>query len=890
MAACATILSALPAIGADSVQSRPVRVNIAPTDLQSALIELSSQADVQIVMESSEVAGIPSTGLSGEYSVEEALSRLLSGSGLSYRITSPGTITVGRTTATAAPQRTSAAQAPAANIPGERGSAALEEVVVTAQKRVERLQDVPLAVTALGGDALESRQINDTNNLVQAVPSLSYQQGTNPANTSFRIRGIGTSLFGQGVESSVAIVVDGVVAARQAQSFADFADIERIEVLRGPQGTLFGKNATAGVINVVTARPADEFEAKMDVTAAQDDEYRVRGTISGPIADTFGARLTGYYNDVGGNLYNVTTKDKHGGFESYGARVKLEWDATDSLNLLLAGDYRSNNSECCQSVYINAVYPPLAQLNAPVVASRDNRQLTENAVTFFKTEQKTFSLQGDLDLGAITLTSVSAYQDFLVDNNFDVDRVNTAPPIYPGPGNGLNGAIAAFDLNYGEVDLDQFTQELRITSGDDQPLTYVAGLYYMDLGIDRAFFRRRAICATGTLGQPCAAPVYQSVEHTSELSSEHSAAFGQLEYDITDALTALLGARYQYEKVSVTGARTGQPMFPGDQLFPGGTANSGTRSADDTAVTGKAGLQYRFSRNAQVYGTYTRGYKGLGFDTEITANFAAQNPVLPESVDAYELGFKGASDNGIFTIAAAAFLADYTDLQVQANRSDQNTGVISFVQTNAGSSRTRGFEIETTVRPLDGLSIETAATYAKATIDIDGLNCPLQFQAAAPILTGSFPVNSCFRAQLPNAAGVLVTSGPIQNVRGGTLPASPRWRVNLSPRYEHDLGDSNWLGFVQVSANYQSKQGFSVEQNPLFVQESYTLVDASIGIREFHNRYGVTLFVKNLFDKTYFTSFAPGGLLSTATNPFDLYATIPKNADRYFGATVSVSF
>jgi iron complex outermembrane recepter protein len=133
--------------------------------------------------------------------------------------------------------------------PGET----IAEIVVTAQKREERLQDVPLAVTAVSGEALLNRQINDTSNLVQAVPSLTFQQGNNPTNTSFRIRGIGTSLFGQGVESSVSVVLDGVVTARGSQSFTDLADVERVEVLRGPQGTLFGKNATAGVINVVTA-------------------------------------------------------------------------------------------------------------------------------------------------------------------------------------------------------------------------------------------------------------------------------------------------------------------------------------------------------------------------------------------------------------------------------------------------------------------------------------------------------------------------------------------------------------------------------------------------------------------------------------------------------------
>jgi iron complex outermembrane receptor protein len=546
----ATALASAAVHAAESMESRVVRVEIAPQDLSTALIELSSQAGVQLLMTAADVPDITSKGVSGEYSLQEALNRLLAGSGLTYQVDASGTITVLKSTAAPAQAadptssvRTGSQEPQAARSPGQ-----LEEVIVTAQKREERLQDVPLAVTALGGDALANRQIDDTNNLVQAVPSLSYQQGNNPSNTSFRIRGVGTSLFGQGVESSVSVVVDGVVAARQAQSFADFYDIERIEVLRGPQGTLFGKNATAGVINVVTARPSRELEGKMEVSAAEQDEYRVRGTIAGPLGETLAARFTGYYNDVGGHLDNVTTGEDHGGFESYGARVKLEWDATDNLNLLFSGDYRNNESQCCQGVFISSVNPALAVLNLPVLASRENRLVTENTGTFFATEQSTFSLQGDLDLGAVTLTSISAYQDFLV----DVDRIDTAVPIYPGPGNGTGGASAAFDLNYGEVDLDQFTQELRLTSNGDARLTYVAGLFYMDLGIDRAFYRRRAICASGTLGQPCAAPVYQSAQHRAHLSSEHMSAFGQMEYNIVGGLTGMLGMRYLYEKVTVT--------------------------------------------------------------------------------------------------------------------------------------------------------------------------------------------------------------------------------------------------------------------------------------------------------------------------------------------------
>ncbi|MEG3168046.1 TonB-dependent receptor [Sphingomonas sp. LB3N6] len=760
------------------------------------------------------------------------------------------------------------------------------DIVVTAQKRVERLQDVPLAVTAVGGDMLASRQINDSNSLVQAVPSLTFQQGANPSNTTFRIRGIGTSLFSQGVEAAVSVVVDGVVVARQAQGFADFADIDRVEVLRGPQGTLFGRNATAGVINVVTARPSRELEGRADVTIAEGNEYRAKGTVSGPIGETLRARITGYYNHVGGITENVVTGREVNGSEGWGVRGKLEWDATDSLNFLLAADYRKNDSDCCASVAISLVNPVVAQLTAPVVASRRNRQIAEDVETFSNSNQKTFSLQGDWDLGSATLTSITAYQDYYLDVNQPIDRIDSDPVRFVGAG----AAYAAWPVNGGQVDLKNFTQELRLGSNGSRDLTYVVGAYYSNLDIDRPYARRRAVCATGTIGQPCANPVFQSSSSRSHLDSESIAAFAQLEYRLVGGLKALGGIRVQHETVAVEGSRI-SPAVAGDAVFPASPVISGRRSTSDTAVTGKAGLQYEVSRNAQFYGSWTRGYKGPGFDTEISANFATQNPVEPETVDAYEIGFKGQSSDRKLSFAAALFRADYSNLQVQANRSDPVTGITQFVTTNAGSSRTQGFELEATLRPSAAFSVNASFTYAKATVAVDGLNCPLQFQAAAnastPITSG-FPTNACFRsATVVNGATII--SGPQQNVRG-TLPASPRVRVSVTPRYDAEIGNTGLAGFVQTSINLTSKQNFSLEQDPLLVQPAYALVDMSVGVHDANNRYTVSVFVKNLFNENYLTNIAHNSLLATAANPFDLIANYNKDADRYFGAAFGLRF
>ncbi|GAA0303494.1 TonB-dependent receptor [Sphingomonas oligophenolica] len=755
-------------------------------------------------------------------------------------------------------------------------AAQIGDIIVTAQKRSERLQDVPLAVTAITGDSLANRQVNDTSTLTQAIPSLTFQQGPNATNTTLRIRGVGTALFGQGVESSVSVVVDGVVQARQAQGFADLADIERVEVLRGPQGTLFGKNASAGVISIVTARPTRDFEGRVEGTIAEHGEYRAKGTISGPLSDTVSARLTGFYNDVPGITYNTTLKRQVNGQKSWGVRGKLEWDATDNLKFLLSAEYRKADTDCCISSSIRVDNPVVAQLEAPVVASPTNRQVSEDTLTTSKSNQKTFSLQADWDLGPATLTSITAYQDYYLKVNQPIDRTDSDPVLFVGSG----ATYASWNLNQGILDLSQFSQELRLGSNGSHDLTYVGGVYYSHGDIKRPFSRRRAVCATGVIGQPCAAPTYQSSSSFAELTTNSVAAFGQLEYRIVGGLKALGGLRLQYENGSNYGTQLGT-LVAGDTLLTGvPKTGAGTKTAHDTSLTGKVGLQYEFSRTLQSYATYTRGYKGVGYNMEAATDFTKQATLKPEYVNAYEVGVKGRTSDGTLSMAFAVFRADYTNLQVQANRSDPGTGVTSFVATNAGTSRSQGVEVEATLRPSRNFTVDASFTYTDSTVNIDGLNCPLQFQAAAPVMTGT-PVNICYRT----AAGAT----PQQNLRNATLPASPKVRVSLTPRWEHDI--SNTLaGVVQVGVNFQSKQQFAIEQDPLLVQEAYTLVDASIGIHTIDKRYSLSVFVKNMFDVNYYTSVSHNSLLATAAKPYDLTATYNKDADRYFGATLGVRF
>lgn len=348
--------------------------------------------------------------------------------------------------------------------------------------------------------------------------------------------------------------------------------------------------------------------------------------MSGPITDSLRARITGYYNKVGGHEFNVTTRSDYGGSEGFGIRGKLEWDATDTLNFLASADYRKSDAECCRSILIATTNPTLRALYSPIVPSPHSRLTAEDRPSAFSTDQQTYSLQGDLDLGGASITSITAYQIFNTENRLDIDAINNPVTIFVGSTGG--SASAKYD-NHGTAGLKNFTQELRISSSGNRPLTYVAGVYYSNLSLLREFDRRRAYCATGVLGQPCTA-TYQSIGSSARLTSDSVSAFGQAELELVGGLKAIGGLRVQYEKTAVAGTVFG-PLVAGDAVFPGSTLGSGRRSASDTAITGKGGLQYQFSREAQAYASYTRGYKGLGFYTEVSAAFATQNPVQPES-------------------------------------------------------------------------------------------------------------------------------------------------------------------------------------------------------------------------------------------------------------------
>ncbi|MGB7405578.1 MAG: TonB-dependent receptor, partial [Pacificimonas sp.] len=663
-------------------------------------------------------------------------------------------------------------------------------------------------------------------------------------------------------------------------AYTDLIDIERVEVLRGPQSTLFGKNASAGVVNVVTKRPASTFEAEGDVTVAELDEYRVRGSVSTPITDTLGIRLTGFYTDVGGHIDNQFDDREFNGAKRYGGRAKLDWDITPDVNFYLIGDYRKSEDDCCVYQARSFTDETWLGINGDLTPSPTNREVNVNAPIFNDTESWGASGEFTVALGDHTLTSITAYRDWDFANGIDID---TTPSI---------GGVTGFDINNGQTDIKQISQEVRLTSPAGGAIEYIVGAYFFDLALDRRFERK--LCLAGLApddcpqisippapGLPAILPLSQSGFFEGEVDNRNYAAFADVTWNATDRLSLIGGLRVIREELDVFLFRPVEPLFPGDavlnaQIAPAnifvdedndGQLDDIVQNGDisDTAVTGRAVVQYDLDDDVNIYGSYTRGYKGPTADVAFDPDFVPGGDrsefvnVDPETSDAYEIGFRSQFLDRRLTLNVTAFYATYDDFQSQSFDSVATT----FVLSNVGSVETKGVEIEAAIRPMDSLRFDFGFAYTDASVD-------------------SFPNGQCFT---PNTADPDCVDG-VKNLAGATLPNSPKYRFIMSTRLDQPL--SNGLdGFVQTNLRFQSDTQFSLNQNPNTIQDGYAIVDASLGVASADDRWTVTGFVKNLFDKNY-VNFLFQDPLYTGTVNIDQYA--PKDADRYFGGSVRFRF
>jgi iron complex outermembrane receptor protein len=441
----------------------------------------------------------------------------------------------------------------------EAATTTLAEIVVTAQKREQRLQDVPIAVSVVDGDLIDSTGGFNAESLVQLVPSLNIRKTNTQLNQALFLRGVGTINFAIAAQPSVAFVLDGVVLSSAGEAFGDMYDVQRIEVLRGPQGTLFGKNASAGVVNVVSRKPGDELGGYVDLAWYEDNEMRIKAALDAPISDTLRTRTTATYGNFDGYIDNVTDTSARGklnGYDRWGIRSIWVANPNDDVELTFIGDYRKSDDNCC----VEVIGPIPAGAQAAAVAllldgtdyakGDESRKVRQNLVMASEEEAWGLSAQADISLGDMTLTSITAYR------TWDSTEIRE--------GDWLDAGAAYVGINQlhdiGPQTQDTFSQELRIASPGGEFLDYVAGVYYAKTDAERYFQRDTIVCRSSTLPadstglQPCtaAASVFQSPSSNALFSAdfENFAAFADGTFNLSDRWRIIAGLRWTKDDLS----------------------------------------------------------------------------------------------------------------------------------------------------------------------------------------------------------------------------------------------------------------------------------------------------------------------------------------------------
>jgi iron complex outermembrane receptor protein len=744
----------------------------------------------------------------------------------------------------------------------------IADIVVTAQKRTERLQDVPVAVTVLSGATLENRGALNLENAQYLVPSLNFQKSGVAINQSLFLRGVGTSTFSIAGEPSVSTVVDGVVFSRAGEAFSDLVDIERIEVLRGPQGTLFGKNSSAGVVNIVTRRPGDEFGIAADASWFEGNEWRLRGSVDAPLSDTIKSRLTGFYSKYDGNIYNDFHDRDVNGYERYGVRGIIEATPSDKVTLTLIGDWRKASDDCCVEV---VAAPPLTGTGAvdatalafiqpalPPLQGSDTRRVNTNTINRNEETSWGLSLQADVELGGQLLTSITAYRSY--DNNEVRDGDWVDQPYIGVP------QIADVGPQTGTT----FSQELRISSIGNNVIDYVAGAFFSSADTTRRFTRNVTQCAAAvppapTVLTPCTSPLAAAPTFptgTAFFGSDFTnfALFGQATWNVTEQLRLIGGLRFTLDQLDVFHSR--QTALAGPGIQPSGPIVNGVLATADRPwrgkatnenISGRAGVQYDISDNHMVYATYARGYKGPAFNVFFNLQAVGTGVVDAETADSFEIGLKNTLLDGTLVFNIAGFYAKYSNFQ--ANNPDIVSGVVVTRFTNAGDISTRGVEADFIWRPTSAFGLSGGIAYTDA--HVDEFNLP------------------------PGG-------NPNDVIPSGTpLAYAPKWKGSLAADYTWEVGQElNILFGLQGSV--QSSQLAIFSPNPIVRDngtiDGYALVDASIGVGDRDDRFRVTVHVRNIFDESFPAAIATGGPRGTY-----LYR-IPYEADRRFGVTGRVNF
>lgn len=655
-----------------------VSINIPGQDLAAALAQFGEQTKQPILFDPALVRGERAHSVRGTLTPQQALAKLLEGTAFSYQQTSGGTLVVKAREPIARPQRIAAiAPTPAiaaAALP-DVSDQGLQDIIVTAQKREQNLQDVPIAISALSPAYLEKREITSIASLSGLAPNLKVDTaGANRTTSIIAIRGGVQGNPQLYFEPSVGVYVDGVYVAKAQGSLFDVADIERIEVLRGPQGTLYGRNAVAGALNILTKKPSGELGGKVEASYGNYDYRRIRGTVDLPRLGIFSAKLSGQLAKRDG-FYHVTGNaftDQAQTLDSKSGMVQVRAQPADALTLDYVFDISVNDQQASYAQPISGT-----GTLAPFVGPRKRVQnVSFNSNNFEYAQNWGHALTATLDLGAIgTLKSITAQRKQKYRDSLDLD------------GTPIALAVSSRNSRY-----KQFSQELQLTGQVDR-LNYVLGVYYFK---DDGFVSNPQSFFSGL----------SSTDSRFGFTTKAYAAYAQFDYKITDALTLTGGLRYTHEKKTVERYLARLPAT--GPVIVVNLPDGATPPANFEKISPTATLAYEFRSGLNVYARYAQGYRSGGFNAIASTTADVQRIFRPQVQNTYELGFKSRLLDNKLQLNIAAFQNDLSDLQLSVFVPGLSA---ASILVNAGKARVRGLEIEAIARPSDRLTVQAGVGY-----------------------------------------------------------------------------------------------------------------------------------------------------------------------------------
>lgn len=755
------------------------------------------------------------------------------------------------------------------------------DIVVTANKREQRLNDVGAAVAVLGSTQLKAQQINSLADFANTIPSLSYTQTAN-STPVYTLRGIGFYETSIGAYPTVSVYMDEAPLAFPATTKHSAFDLERVEVLKGPQGTLFGNNATGGAINYIAAKPTDVFSGGATVSYGRFDQINAEAYISGPIGSTLSFRLAGRMERMDGwQISNTRPDDRNGKKRNYMGRLLLDFTPTDTIRFQvnLNGWQEKGETQAPQYVAYQPQqpgFPRPAVLNAPFAESKSRAADWTPGLPFLNNRMWQGVFRGDIDVtDTITLTSLTSYVDF---KQRQRDEGDGLPAI-------------SLDLTQNDGRIKSFSQELRLANDSASQFRWVIGGNYEHSDVDQYVnVQYPDSTAAGFFAGFLGFENFRNSGYYSYQKMKNYAVFGNVEFDITPELTVKGGVRYTEAKrrarlCSLDGNDPLLPLGVGDLFFDflyggafgayqagdcyvvndqpetingvaPGTPGEYVNSLNEHNTSWRVGVDYKPRPGLLFFANVARGYKAGSFPAVSATTFTQFLPVTQESVTSYEIGYKATLLDRALQFNGTAFYYDYKDKQLRSKLDAPPFGILDVLQ-NIPKSKIKGFELEMTATPTPGLTISTAFTYLDAKIsDFTGIN----------------------------AAGV-------EGVFDGTrVPFTPKYQVSVNGDYRFPMSGTLDM-FVGATLNFRSDTvsvvggdtpppaTSSAVFNSLLI-DSYELLDLRAGVAANDDSWQVFVWGKNVTNSYYWNN-----VVSTF-DTIGRYSGLPAT----YGVTASVKF